>query len=85
MSVPNYEEAIQRLMQQAEIGGWYKEDSAVPVRIGDLYSTFDELKRLQGELKSAKQLLLNAVNPLASKMTAQELHTEILKFLQENK
>lgn len=55
MSKPEFEVAIQRLMFQAEVGGWYKEDSTVPVRIGDLYSTFDELKRLREELKKTKE------------------------------
>ena len=82
---PEFDVAIQRLMFQAEVGGWYKDDSTVPVWIGDLYTTFDKLKEMQEELKGAKQLLLNAVNPFASKLTAQELHTTILEFLQEIK
>lgn len=81
MAIPEFEEALKRLAFQAEVGGWYKEDSTVPVRIGDLYAMFDELKKL----KKAKELLLNAINPFASKMTAQEIHTAILNFLQENK
>lgn len=43
------------------------------------------IEELEEELKEAKQLLLNAVNPFASKMTAQEIHTAILNFLQETK
>lgn len=41
--------------------------------------------KAEAKLEEAMQLLLNVVNPFASKMTAQELHTETLKFLQENK
>lgn len=41
--------------------------------------------KAETKLEEAMQLLLNVVNPFASKMTVQELHTEILKFLQENK
>lgn len=41
------------------------------------------IEELEDELKKAKQLLLNAVNPFASKMTAQEIHTAIFDFLQE--
>lgn len=41
------------------------------------------IEELEEELKKAKQLLLNAVNPFASRMTAQEIHTAILNFLQE--
>lgn len=51
MSIPKFEEAFQRLAFQAEVGGWYKEDSTVPVRIGDLYSTFDRLKELETSSK----------------------------------
>lgn len=81
MAIAEFEEAFKRLAFEAEVGGWYKEDSTVPVRIGDLYAMFYKLK----ELNKAKELLLNAVNPFASKMTAQEIHTAILDFLQENK
>lgn len=59
MAIPEFEEAFKRLAFQAEVGGWYKEDSTVPVRIGDLYAMFDKLK----ELNKAKELLLNTVNP----------------------
>ena len=43
------------------------------------------IEELEEELKKSRQLLLNAVNPFASKMTAQEIHTAIFDFLQENK
>lgn len=43
------------------------------------------IEGLEDDLKKAKKLLLNTVNPFASKMTAQEIHTAILNFLQENK
>jgi len=43
------------------------------------------IEELEEEMKKARQLLLNGVNPFASKMTAQEIHTAILNFLQEKK
>lgn len=49
--IPEFSEAIKRLSFQAEVGGWYKEDSTVPVRIGDLYSIFDKLRELENLVK----------------------------------
>lgn len=54
MSTPKFEEAIKRLRFQAEIGGWYKEDSTVPVRIGDLYTIFDKLKEMREEVEDSR-------------------------------
>ena len=51
MSIPKFEEAFQRLAFQAEVGGWYREDSTVPVRIGDLYSIFQKLKEFEAATK----------------------------------
>lgn len=46
-----HEEALQRLMHAAEIGGWYNDESTVAVRIGDLYKVFNKI-RAQSELLS---------------------------------
>ena len=66
--IPEFKDAIKRLSFQAEVGGWYKEDSTVPVRIGDLYSTFDKIRELETSSKvnaedcnQAEQILKNII------------------------
>lgn len=43
------DQALQRLAQQAEIGGWFNESSTVPVRIGDLYKVFELVSQLKDD------------------------------------
>lgn len=47
-----FQAALRRLTFQAEVGGWYKDDSEVNVQIRDLYSIFHKLKELEGVIKA---------------------------------
>lgn len=43
--------ALQRLMREAEICGWFNDLSTTPVRIGDLYKVFELIEQLKNEVK----------------------------------
>lgn len=48
----DFKESTKRLAFQAEVGGWYKEDSEVNVQIRDLYTIFGKIEELEGVIKA---------------------------------